>query len=63
MCLTNVVAKKELVYIDARTFFQNWINGLDRKYFHGHAGSDMAFERARGIEIGFGKLYGVWIGW
>ena len=59
MCITNVVVREEHVYIDARTFFQKWINGPDRKYFHEHAGRDMAFERARGIEIGFGKYYGV----
>ncbi len=38
MCFTNMVVKEEHVYIDARTFFQNWINGPDRKYFHAHAG-------------------------
>ena len=59
MCITNVVVREEHVYIDARTFFQKWINGPDRKYFHEHAGRDMAFERARGIEIGFGRYYGV----
>ena len=58
-CITNVVVKEEHVYIDARTFFQKWINGPDRKFFHEHAGRDMAFEKARGIEIGFGKYYGV----
>ncbi len=56
---TNVVVKEEHVYINARTFFQNWVNGPDRKYFHLHAGSDMALERVRGIELGFGKRYGV----
>jgi hypothetical protein len=55
----EVVVKEEHVYIDARTFFQNWINGPDRKYFHEHAGRDMAFEKARGIEIGFGRRYEV----
>jgi hypothetical protein len=59
MCITNVVVKEEHVYIDARTFFQNWINGPDRKYFHEHASRDMAFEKARGIEIGFGRRYGL----
>jgi hypothetical protein len=29
------------------------------KFFHEHAGKDMAFEKSRGIEIGFGKFYGV----
>jgi hypothetical protein len=58
-CITNLVVKEEHVYIDARTFFQKWINGPDRKFFHEHAGKDMAFEKARGIEIGFGKYYGV----
>jgi hypothetical protein len=52
MCITNVGVKEEHVYFDARTFFQNWINGPDRKYFHEHADKDMAFEKARGIEIG-----------
>jgi hypothetical protein len=52
MCFTNVVVKEEHVYKDARTFFQNWINGPDCKYFHDHAGRDIAFEKARGIEIG-----------
>ncbi len=54
-----MVEKKEHVYIDARTFFQKWINLPDRMFFHAHAGRDMAFEKARGIEIGFGKYYGV----
>ena len=59
MCMSNVVVREEHVYLDYRAFFQKWINGPDRKYFHEHAGRDMAFEKARGIEIGFGRHYGV----
>lgn len=54
---TNVFVRKEHVYIDPRTFFQNCINCPDRKYFHEHAGNDMALKKVRGIEIGFGKWY------
>lgn len=41
---TNVVVKEEHVYIDARNFFQNWINSPDHKYFREHAGSYIAQE-------------------
>ena len=58
MCMTNVVVREEHVYLDYRAFFQKWINGPDKMYFKEHAGRDMAFERARGIEIGFGRFYG-----
>ncbi len=53
MCMSNIVVREEHVYLD-RAFFQKWINGPDRKYFKEHTGRDMAFEKARGIEIGFG---------
>ncbi len=58
MCMTNVVVREEHVYLDYRAFFQKWINGPDKMYFKEHTGRDMAFEKARGIEIGFGRFYG-----
>ena len=60
ICISNIVVREEHVYLDYRAFFQKkWINGPDRKYFKEHTGRDMAFEKARGIEIGFGRHYGV----
>lgn len=43
-----MIVDERHMYLDARTFIQNGINGPDAKFFHDHAGNDMALDHVQG---------------